>query len=386
VKDRIKGGEGIYMDFESIKKEFPIKKNMVYFNNASIGPMSNRVISRITDLLNDVRDYGRLHYPGWCRYADTVIKEDIAKLIGANSSEIAFVKNTTEGILIVSNGIDWKPNDNVIIADIEYPSNVYCWMNLERKGVSIKWVKNRAGRILVEDVETLMDKNTRLVSLSAVQFSNGFRLDLERLGDLCRKKKILLNLDAIQWLGALHMDLSKYHIDFLSAGGHKWLLGPMGTGIFYCNNNSMDYIHPHNVGYHSVDKSEDHMDYELTFRPDAGRFEEALVNFPGIWGLHEAIKIFLELSTEKVEKHIYELVSHAIEGLKVKGYEIMSPLGEKERSGNLSFRHPNIHSEEVYDNLIKNNINVAIRAGNLRMSPSIYNDHEEVDRFLKILG
>jgi len=374
------------MDFESIKKEFLIKEKMIYFNNASIGPMSNRVISRIMDFLNDVRDNGRVHYPDWCQYADMVIKRDIGKLIGADSSEIAFVKNTTEGILIVSNGIDWKPNDNVIIADIEYPSNVYCWMNLERKGVSIKWVKNKAGRILVENIEALIDKNTRLVSLSAVQFSNGFKLDLERLGDLCKKRKILLNLDAIQWLGALHMDLSKYHIDFLSAGGHKWLLGPMGTGIFYCNKNSMDYIYPQNVGYHSVDKSEDHMDYELVFRPNAGRFEEALVNFPGIWGLHEAIKIFLELGTEKVERHIYELVSHAIEGLKAKGYEIISPLGEKERSGILSFRPPTVSSEEVYANLIKNDINVAIRAGNLRMSPSIYNDHEEVDRFLKILN
>ena len=375
----------IYMDIESVRKEFPIKQKMIYFNNASIGPMSNQVISSITNFLNDVRDYGRLHYPEWCHYADTIIKGNIAKFIGADRSEIAFVKNTTEGILIVSNGLDWKPNDNVIIADIEYPSNVYCWMNLERKGVSIKWVRNRAGRILIEDIEELIDKNTRLISLSAVQFSNGYRIDLERLSHLCRKKKILLNLDAIQYLGALHIDLSKYHIDFLSAGGHKWLLGPIGTGIFYCNGDSMNTIHPHNVGYHSVDKPEDHLDYDLTFRPNAGRFEEALVNFPGIWGLHEAIKMFLELGTENVEKYIFNLVSHAIDGLKAKGYEIISPQGEKERSGILSFRHSTISSQEIYDNLVKNEINVAIRAGNLRMSPSIYNDHEEIERFLRIL-
>ncbi len=374
------------MGFESIQGEFPVKKNLIYFNNASIGPMSNRVISRITSFLNDVRDYGRLHYPNWCQYADAEIKGDIAKFIGAESSEIAFVKNTTEGILIVSNGLDWKPGDNVIIADIEYPSNVYCWMNLERRGVSIKWVRNKSGRILVEDIEELIDGRTRLVSLSAVQFSNGFRLDLERLGDLCRRRKILLNLDAIQWLGALHMDLKQYHIDFLSAGSHKWLLGPIGTGIFYCNQNSMEYIHPHNVGYHSVDKSEDHMDYELIFRPNAGRFEEALVNFPGIWGLHEAIRTFLELGTENVEKHIFDLISHATEGLTAKAYEIISPIGKREGSGILSFRHPTVPSEKIYENLAKNKVNVAIRAGNLRMSPSIYNDHDEVERFLKILN
>ena len=147
----------------------------------------------------------------------------------------------------------------------------------------------------------------------------------------------------------------------------------------------MDYIHPQNVGYHSVDKSEDHMDYELVFRPNAGRFEEALVNFPGIWGLHEAVKMFLEIGTENVEKYILELVSHAAEGLKSKGYEIISPFAEKERSGNLSFRHPMVSSEELYEKLIKSNVNVAIRAGNLRLSPSIYNDHDEVDKFLKMI-
>jgi cysteine desulfurase / selenocysteine lyase len=373
------------MDLSQIKKEFPIKKEMIYFNNASIGPMSYRVISRINEFLNDVRDHGRVHYPEWCQYADTVIKQDIGTLIGADSNEIAFVKNTTEGILIVSNGLDWRPDDNVIIADIEYPSNVYCWMNLERRGVKIKWVKNKAGRILVKDIANLIDKNTRLISLSAVQFSNGFRFDLEELSHLCTKKNVLLNLDGIQYVGVIRMDLKKYHVDFLSVGGHKWLLGPIGTGFFYCNRKSMDHIHPQNVGYHSVDKSEDHMDYELVFRPNAGRFEEALVNFPGIWGLHEAVKMFLEIGTDNVEKYILELVSHAAEGLKAKGYEIISPFAEKERSGNLSFRHPVISSDELYEKLIKSNVNVAIRAGNLRMSPSIYNDHEEVDRFLKII-
>ena len=373
------------MDFESIRKEFPIKQKMVYLNNASIGPLSERVILAINTFLNDVRNYGRIHYPDWCQFADTVVKDHIAELIGADKSEIAFVKNTTEGILIVSNGIDWKPGDNVIIADIEYPSNVYCWMNLGRLGVSIKWIKTKAGRILIKDVESLIDSHTRLISLSAVQFSNGFRLDIEQMSELCRKKGILLNLDAIQYLGALHMDVSKYQIDFLSAGGHKWLLGPIGTGIFYCRKESMDYVHPHNVGYHSVDKPEDHMDYDLTFRPTAGRFEEALVNFPGIWGLNAAVSMLLELNTKKVEKYIINLINYAIDGLTSKGYEVISPRGEKELSGILSFHHPIISSQEIYNRLEKRNINLSIRAGNLRISPSVYNDEKEIDRFLKAL-
>lgn len=373
------------MDFASLRDDFPIKKQLVYLNNASIGALSNSVVAAVTRHLEDVRDNGRIHYPEWCHYADTTIKDRIAQLIGADKSEIAFVKNTTEGILIVANGLDWRPGDNVIIADIEYPSNVYPWMNLARRGVAIKWVKNREGRILLEDIAALMDERTRLVSLSAVQFSNGFRLDLKELGALCQSRGVLLNLDAIQYLGVLRLDLTQCHVDFLSAGGHKWLLAPIGTGIFYCRKASLEYLHPANVGYHSVDKSEDHLDYDLTFRPNAGRFEEALVNFPGIWGLEAAVNLQLELGPENVERHILGLNAVAKRGLEAKGYEIVSPQGPHEVSGNLSFRHPRRPSEELAKRLQSRAINLSIRAGHLRISPSVYNDEEEIGRLLEAL-
>lgn len=373
------------MDFKTIQNEFPIKRKMVYLNNASIGPLSTRVIAAVDEFMNDVRDHGRIHYPDWCRFADHEIKAKIGRFIGADKSEIAFVKNTTEGILLVANGLDWRDGDNVIIADIEYPSNVYCWMNLARRGVAIKWVKTKLGRILVEDIEALIDQRTRMVSLSGVQFSNGFRLDLERTSEVCRKHGVLLNLDMIQHLGALDLNLGDYSVDFLSAGGHKWLLAPIGTGFFYCRRASLDYLHPHNVGYHSVDKSEDHMDYDLTFRPDAGRFEEALVNFPGIWGLNAALDIFLELGMKKVEHHIQGLVNLAIEGLEEKGYSIISSKETKERSGILSFRHPHLSLDEIRDRLEQGRVFLAIRGSGLRISPSVYNDEEDIRAMLEAL-
>ncbi len=373
------------MDLRSIRREFPIKRHRVYLNNASIGPMSLPVIRAVESFMADVRDNGRNNYPSWCRYADNEVKERIGRLIGADRSEIAFVKNTTEGLAIVANGLDWREGDNVVIADIEYPSNVYCWMNLERRGVQVRWARNRDGRILVEDLEALIDRRTRLISLSAVQFSNGFRQDLERTSELCRRRGVLLNLDAIQWLGALHMDLSRYHVDFLSAGGHKWLLAPIGTGIFYCRRDSLERLHPQNVGYHSVDKHEDHMDYDLTLRPDAGRFEEALVNFPGIWGLDAAVRIILELDPTHIERHIRQLTDVAIEGLERKQYQILSPRGEHERSGIVSFRHPGLEAEGIARRLADAGVDVAVRAGALRISPSFYNDEDEIAHLLEAL-
>ncbi|UCG80902.1 MAG: aminotransferase class V-fold PLP-dependent enzyme [Desulfobacterales bacterium] len=373
------------MDFKAIQQEFPIREKMVYLNNASIGPLSTRVIAAVNEFMIDVRDNGRTNYPNWCTIADNTIKDNIAKLIGADKTEIAFVKNTTEGILLVANGIEWQVGDNVIIADIEYPSNVYCWMNLARRGVNIKWLETKCGRIVIDDVTNLIDSRTRLVSFSAVQFSNGFRLDIEQLSELCQKKGILLNLDGIQYLGALDIDVSIYPIDFLSAGGHKFLLGPIGTGVFYCRKESMQYLHPHNVGYHSVDKPEDHLDYDLTFRPTAARFEEALVNFPGIWGLGAAVSIFLDLGMKNVEKHLLRLTSLAIEGLESKGYEIISSKKENERSALVSFSHCRFSVEKITDRLQKANINVAIRGKGIRVSPSIYNDDDDIEALLQAL-
>jgi len=373
------------MDFQDLRNEFPIRRNMVYLNNGSIGALSTRVIAAVDEFLADVRDNGRTHYPDWCRVADSEIKADIARLIGADRAEIAFVKNTTEGLCIVANGLDWRDGDNVVIADIEYPSNVYCWMNLRRRGVGVKWVANREGRILVEDIAAAIDRKTRLVSLSGVQFSNGFRLDLARLCDLCRSRRVLLNLDMIHWLGALQLDVAAWPIDFLSAGGHKWLLGPIGTGIFYCRAASMDLLQLTNVGYHTVDKSEDHLDYDLTPRPDATRFEEALVNFPGIWGLHAAVRMFLTLGMERVEQHILGLGDLASEGLQSKGYQITSSREPSERSGNLCFRHPRLPAEEIDRRLKAANVHAAVRPGGIRISPSVYNDADDIRALISAL-
>jgi selenocysteine lyase/cysteine desulfurase len=348
--------------------------------------MSNPVIAAVNAFLADVRDNGRNNYPVWCDTADHAIKGRIAQLIGANTDEIAFIKNTTEGILIVANGLDWKPGDNVIIADIEYPSNVYCWMNLQRRGVNVKWIKSESGRFYAKDIAALIDRRTRLVSLSSVQFINGYRADLQKIGELCRKHRVLLNIDAIQHLGALDLDVSSLAIDFLSAGGHKWLMAPIGTGIFYCRQSSLNCLQPVNIGYHSVfNKSEDDIDYDLTLKPDAGRFEEALVNFPGIWGLDAAVRILLELGMPAVEAHILKLTRLADEGLRSKNYEIVSCFEDAERSGILCFRHPAIATDEIANRLQSAGIHLAIRGDALRLSPSYYNDEDEIDHMLEAL-
>ena len=373
------------MDLRAVQEAFPIRAQRVYLNNAAIAPASTPVITAMNRFLSDIRDHGDGHYLDWCRHADDVIKRKIAALIGADRSEIAFVKNTTEGVLLVANGLDWVPGDNVIVPDIEYPSNVYCWMNLRRQGVEIKWVKSRDGRVLVEDIAALIDERTRLVTLSAVQFSNGFRQDLMRTAELCQSRNVLLNLDAIQHIGALHFDASRCPVDFLSAGGHKWLLGPIGTGFFFCRRSALDRLRPANVGYHSVTKDADHLDYDFVFRPDAGRFEEALVNFPGLWGLEAAVDLVLALGTSRIEQHVLDLTSRLIDGLLQRGYLVLSSRHADEQSGIVTFRHPTRRADELHAHLQAARIDVALCLGALRASPGAYNDGADIHALLETL-
>lgn len=374
------------ISLEQVRAEFPIARERAYLNNASIGPMSTLVLTSVERFLHDVRDHGRMNYPNWCTYAEDSIKGRIGRLIGAKSTELAFVKNTTEGLVAVANGLDWREGDTIVLPSIEYPSNVYCWQRLAKRGVSIKWIEPEDGRITVDALESAIDRRTRLVSISAVQFTNGFRHDLQETARMCRRRGVLLNIDAIQWIGALSIDLGDLDVDFLSFGGHKWMMAPIGTGVFYCNERSLHLLEPASVGYHSVAKSEAHLDYDLyDYRPGAARFEAALENFPGIWGLDAAVKTLLGLGSAVVERHILDLTAHAAEGLKSRGWVVVSPVGPGERSGLLSFFAPGIDAVVLEKQLREAKVDLAVRDGRARISPAYYNDHSDIDRLLGAL-
>jgi selenocysteine lyase/cysteine desulfurase len=374
------------LSLSTIRSAFPIAGKRAYLNNASIGPISEPVMTAVQAFLEDVRDHGRNNYPVWCDFAENNIKSHIGALIGASSHELAFVKNTTEGLVTVANGLDWRSGDTVVLPRIEYPSNVYCWMRLARYGVSIRWVDPIDGRFPISAFTNAFDASTRLVSVSAVQFSNGYRHDIAELADLCRRRRVLLNLDGIQYAGALRLDLTAIHVDFLSFGGHKWMLAPIGTGVFYCNERSLGMLSPPTMGYHTIAKSEAHLDYDIAaLRPGAARFEAALENFPGLWGLDAAVKIQLGLGSRAIERHILELTKYATERLRSKGWRIVSPRDERECSGLLSFTADDIDVGALELRLRDAGVDIAVRDGRFRLSPSYYNDRSDIDRLVEAL-
>lgn len=362
---------------------FPVTERFIFFNHAGVSPISLNAAKVVQEFLTDYTRNGSVNSQRWERKAAQV-RKDFARLIGADPGEVALVKNTSEGLSLVANGIGFKPGDNVVTPGLEFPANVYPWLNLARLGVSTRIVPARKGRVLIKDIDQAIDSHTRLVSVSSVEYSNGFRNDLEALGELCRGRGVYFCVDAIQSLGAIPMDVKRFNIDLLAADGHKWLLSPEGAGGFYCSKRVLSDIHPAKVGWKSVVGARDYARIDFRLLGDAKKFEEGSLNLMTIAALGAELKLFLEVGLEAIEKKILSLTDHLIAGLRQLGFPIVSSLYPRERSGIVAFlgRDP----EAVCRRLKRKRIIVSVRDGALRVSPHFYNSHEEVDRFLEVLG
>jgi selenocysteine lyase/cysteine desulfurase len=368
---------------ESYRKEFPITKNYVYLDHSGVAPASLRVKNAIERFLAESAEGGAFHYPKWAQRMNE-IRSACARLINAAPDEIAFVKSTSHGLSIVAEGLDWKPGDNVLIYEKEFPSNIYPWLNLKRKGVEVKAIPPREDRLDFRDIERLIDPRTRLLSISSVQFANGFRIDLKRVGELCEQKNVLLCVDAIQSLGVIPMDVKAFHIDFLSADAHKWLLGPEGIGIFYCRRGLAERLVPPLIGWKCVQNELDFDHPDFCLKMDALRFEEGSMNLLGIFGLGAAIDLLLEVGIKDIETRVLGLGEVIFHEAEQRGLAVLTPREARERGGNVTVAG-HFDPVKVNERLRKNGIMVNSRGGGLRVSPHFYNTEEEILAFFHAL-
>ncbi len=370
-------------DFERYRSEFPITERFAFMNHAAVSPLPVRAVKAVEDLFQEFSCSGIECYPNWERRIHEVRKM-FARLINADANEIAFVGSTSEGLSAVATGLEWKKGDIVLIPEIDFPANIYPWMNLERHGVTTRFIPKKDGRFEVRDVEKVLSPRTRLVSVSSVDFATGFRYDLEALGDFCREKGLLFCVDAIQSLGVIPLDVKKYGIHFLSAGGHKWLLSTMGCGCLYIARAVNHIIHPERVGWKSVVDEEDFFRVHFHLKPNALRFEPGTMNVAGIYCLGAAIELILEVGIPSIHQHILAINDILFRGLRDRSIKIVTSMEEKERSGILSFVPPS-DSAGLWKYLSDNRIMVSLRDGKIRLSPHFYNNNEDAELFLRTL-
>jgi len=371
-------------DWDVLRSLFPVAQNYIYFNHAAVSPTSLIVKKQISDCLEKYCFNGIICNKEFLDLADQT-RILAAQLINAKPSEIAFVKNTTQGIQLAANGIRWQKGDNVLIPENEFPANVFPWLNLSRQGVRTRIIPLTGGRFTVKDLEQYIDKKTKAVSLSAVSFTNGFRSDLKEIGQLCKDRGIFFIVDAIQALGALEVDVSQCNVDLLSADAHKWLLGPQGIGISYISDAMLEHLDVSNLGYKSMIDDSDYLNYKIRLKSDASRFEEGTLNIIGIVGLRASLEMLLSIGIKSIEKRISELINILIQNLTERGYLIKSPLRDNERSGILSFYHNKIATDKIYQNLFKARVVCAKRDNAVRLSPHFYNNLKDINIVLDAL-
>ena len=351
-------------------------------NHAAVSPPPVRVVKSVESLLREFSYCGIECYPKWQRRIDEV-RGLFARLINAHKHEVAFVGNTSEGLSCVAGGLKWKRGDVVLVTRPEFPANVYPWMNLERQGVFLQSVQRKEGRFGIRDIERVLKPRTRLLSVSSVDFSTGFRCDLEAIGDFCRRKGILFCVDAIQSLGVIPMDVKKFGIHFMAAGGHKWLLSTMGCGTLFISNEVNDMVHPERVGWKSVVDEDEFFQPSFDLKPDALRFEPGTMNFAGIYALGAAIELLQELGIEKIYRNVVDINDLLLRGLMDRDVRIMTPMDREERSGIISFI-PSSDPKALFKFLTGKKIVVSLRDNMIRLSPHFYNNGDDVKIFFEV--
>jgi len=368
-----------------LRAQMPVTKKWAYFDHAAVAPLSAPAQQVLQTWLDQATHEGDTLWLDWaCQLKETRVAA--AELISAHPDEIALVPNTTAGINLVAEGLDWQPGDNVVTLDDEFPSNLYPWIHLERLGVETRRVPTDQGRVDLNQLADHCDARTRVVSVSWVGYSDGCRRDLDAIAEIAHRHDALFFLDAIQGLGIFPLDVAQTKVDCLAADGHKWLLAPEGAGIAYLSRACLDRLTPIGVGWNSVVHAADFSHIELNLKKTAARYEGGSHNMAGFLALGASLKLFLELGVPKLAASILDFTDQAAKELTALGAIIHSPRSATESSGILSLEFPDSDPNAIRHHCLERGVALACRAGRLRVSAHAYNNQEDLTKLLEALG
>ncbi len=363
---------------QAYRAEFPVSRTHIFLNHAGVSPTSTRVVDAVHGFMDSMARLGRPSFDDWESLAQNC-RERFARLIGCGAGEVAFVRNTSHGLSLLAAGLDWRPGDRVAAAAaVEYPSNVYPWIDLDRRGIaSLDRVPvDETATVTVDAAARVLRPETRVLAVSSAQYATGAVTDLTGLGELCRERGVLLCVDGIQTVGALPLDVKRAGIHFLSADSHKWMLGMMGIGAVFVDRSLVGSVHPPLIGWRSTTDAFnfDRVHYELL--ADAGRFEEGSLAYPLIAGFLAALELLEEAGIDRVAEHVGGLVDDLADRLEALGCETSPDPGERRHI--LTFSHPDLDGERLEEALAEACIVVSLRRGRIRVSPHLYNTAGEM--------
>ncbi len=366
---------------QSFAQLFPSTRQLCYLNHAAMAPWPTVVSEAVQAFAEENAQIAALNYEDWMAREDDC-RSRFAELLNAHSDDIALLKNTTEGLSMVAQGLPWQAGDSVVIPDCEFPSNWLPWANLESKGVELRKVD-----IHVDEPEQALlsacDESTRLLAVSAIQYADGLRLQLQNLGGFCRQNQILFCVDAIQQLGMLPLDVQACHIDFLSADAHKWLLGPEGLAVFYTHPSVRQKLQLSQSGWRQMDNPFQFQRESWEPSETGRRFEAGSPNMLGIVATHAALGLLLDIGMETIAKRALHNANYLRTALKQRDdLELLGPQNHDRCSAIVNFKPLNIRPGELLTQLRKNHVLTAKRGEGLRLSPHFYQETALLDTAL----
>jgi len=372
-----------------MQNEFNLDCELIYVNHAAVAPWPTRTVEAVKNFASENGAVGSRHYANWLK-TEQQLKQSLAQLINAASAdEIALLKNTSEGLSIIARGIEWQAGDNIVISDEEFPSNFIVWDALKARGVELRIAKLSSNSANPEQaIIQQMDKNTRLLSISAVQYASGIRHNLKLLGEACKAHNSLFCVDAIQHIGALQFDVQAIDADFVVADGHKWMLGPEGLALFYCKHSAMNQLELQQFGWHMVEDLSDFEAMTQQWQPaaNARRFECGSQNMLSIHALNASVSLLLERGMENIEAAVTANIQALIELFKpLANMHIISPTDTHSHAGIFTFKKHNTEPQLMYQYLVEQGVVCAPRGGGIRFSPHFYNTQTEFEQLAQLV-
>lgn len=363
-------------NIEKVRSQFPITKNRVFLNHAAQSPLPKPVADAMHKYIDESSSFAT-----YAKEYEDLGKPFFAKLINAETGEIAVVENTSVGMNIAANVLHPKPGSKIVTTDLEYPSVVYPFLR-KSLGVEVEYVKNVKGKVLLENVERVVDDKTAAVAISHVEYANGFRHDMRAISEIAHEHGAYVIVDAIQSTGAVSVDVKRDNIDFLTASCYKWLLSPPGAGYLYVREELIQKFEPPFTGWASVKQeifnTTDFWDiWKLELSETATRFEVGSPSYISLVGAREALKLLLSVGISNIERRILGLTDHLIDSIKDMNLDLQTPEEKACRSGIVNFRVEN--SRQVAEELGRKGIIVSARSNGIRVSPHFYNTEEEID-------
>lgn len=375
------------MNKPDIAHEFPLDQDIIYLNHAAVAPWPVRTTRAITNFANENTTRGATNYPDWV-VIEKRTKEQLQQLINAGSTEeIALLKNTSEALSLIAYGLDWQSGDNIVTSDQEFPSNRIVWESLKNKGVDLLEVNLSQGSSPEDAIISSTNDNTRLITISSVQYATGLRMDLAKLGRYCHENNILFCVDAIQSLGAVQFDVEDIHADFVMADAHKWMLAPEGIALFYCRADKRNLLQLNQFGWHMIENYLDYNTREWKIAHSSRRFECGSPNMLGIHALNASLSLLLDMGMKQVEKALLDNTLYLANAIKaLNDYTLISSTEPEQLAGIVTFGHNKSDPSALFQYLKSNHVICAERGGGIRFSPHFYTPKKTMDRAIELLA